>query len=550
VADRLPQWALWTALTVFVVAMALITRPLLPVDETRYLAVAWEMWLRGDFLVPHLNGATYSHKPPLLFWLINAGWWAFGVNEWTPRLVAPLFALGSLFLTVRVARQLWPDDHRAAAYAPWLLFGCGFWTLFTTLTMFDIILAFFAVAGISGILTAWRGQRLKGFAVLALAVGFGVLAKGPAILLHLLPVALSVPWWGGRGPENGGSGRRSWLLWYAGILGAVVAGAVIALAWAVPAGIAGGEAYRDAIFWGQSAGRMVESFAHRRAWWWYLAVFPGLILPWILWPGLWRAAGQGIRRTGQDLGQRLCAIWFVVAFAVFSMISGKQLHYQLPEFPVVALLLARWLSNSRSADRSTPLDRLLIGGLGAMLGLVMIAAEIVALIVALPWRLPAWFPLLEGGWGVMPLAAGLWILLRGWPNAERGLPLVALLPVVTVVAVHLAAAPVLNSVYDLRPIARHLKELENAGAALANFGKYHGQYHFLGRLEKPIAVMGVVQDDQERFLKAHPNGRIVAYYDNLPDQADPVATYIFRQRTVAIWTAQTMIDHPGIGDRR
>ena len=49
-------------------------RPLWPVDETRYASVAWEMWLRGDFLVPYVNGEPYSHKPPLLFWLIQLGW--------------------------------------------------------------------------------------------------------------------------------------------------------------------------------------------------------------------------------------------------------------------------------------------------------------------------------------------------------------------------------------------------------------------------------------------------------------------------------------------
>ena len=59
-------------------------RPLWPVDETRYASVAWEMWLRGDFLVPHINGEPYSHKPPLLFWLIQAGWALFGVNDWWP----------------------------------------------------------------------------------------------------------------------------------------------------------------------------------------------------------------------------------------------------------------------------------------------------------------------------------------------------------------------------------------------------------------------------------------------------------------------------------
>jgi len=83
-------------------------RPLWPVDETRYASVAWEMWLRGDFLVPYINGEPYSHKPPLLFWLIQFGWALFGVNDWWPRLVAPLCVLASVPLLLRLGRLLWP----------------------------------------------------------------------------------------------------------------------------------------------------------------------------------------------------------------------------------------------------------------------------------------------------------------------------------------------------------------------------------------------------------------------------------------------------------
>ena len=42
-----------TALAVALLATyfaASLARPVLPVDETRYLAVAWEMWQRGDLL--------------------------------------------------------------------------------------------------------------------------------------------------------------------------------------------------------------------------------------------------------------------------------------------------------------------------------------------------------------------------------------------------------------------------------------------------------------------------------------------------------------------
>ena len=57
------------------VALAgVLLRPALPIDETRYLAVAWEMWARGDWLVPTKNFALYTHKPPLLFWTMNLVW--------------------------------------------------------------------------------------------------------------------------------------------------------------------------------------------------------------------------------------------------------------------------------------------------------------------------------------------------------------------------------------------------------------------------------------------------------------------------------------------
>ena len=109
---------LWALLWVLLMAVAVWTRPFLPVDETRYLAVAWEMWRDGNFLVPHLNGETYSHKPPLLFWLMNLGWAIFGLNDWWPRLVAPLFGLGSLYLTATLARTLWPGREDIAAAGP------------------------------------------------------------------------------------------------------------------------------------------------------------------------------------------------------------------------------------------------------------------------------------------------------------------------------------------------------------------------------------------------------------------------------------------------
>ena len=85
------------------------TLPALPVDETRYLTVAWEMRLSGDWLLPTLNGEPYSHKAPLLFWLINLVWSALGPSVWSARLV-PVAATAAVFvLTWRLGRELFAD---------------------------------------------------------------------------------------------------------------------------------------------------------------------------------------------------------------------------------------------------------------------------------------------------------------------------------------------------------------------------------------------------------------------------------------------------------
>ena len=93
-----------------VLSAALFLRPILPMDETRYFSVAWSMWREGNWLVPSFNGEIYSHKPPLLLWLIKFGWCLLGVVDWWPRVIAPCFGLGCILLVFKLSRQIWPKD--------------------------------------------------------------------------------------------------------------------------------------------------------------------------------------------------------------------------------------------------------------------------------------------------------------------------------------------------------------------------------------------------------------------------------------------------------
>src|SRR3989338_3924867 len=91
------------------VLMAMVAmRPLLPIDETRYLSVAWEMWLSNDQVHLTKNFESYTHKPPLLFWLINLVWLVTGVSELAGRLVGPATAVAMVAATGALAPLFWP----------------------------------------------------------------------------------------------------------------------------------------------------------------------------------------------------------------------------------------------------------------------------------------------------------------------------------------------------------------------------------------------------------------------------------------------------------
>ncbi len=528
------QWiwfsvALWAALMI----VAVIWRPLLPVDETRYAAVAWEMWLRGDWLVPYLNGEPYHHKPPLLFWLMKLGWALFGVNEITARLVAPLFGLGNLFLTAAIARRLWPDRPDIATWAPIILIGSLFWTLFTTLNMFDMMVGFFALLGLYGVLEAWITGRRMGWVWFGLAVGFGILAKGPAIFLHIMPVTLLAPFWTVAGRPHG------WRFWWTGMGLGLLIGVLIALAWAIPAGIAGGEEYREMIFWGQTAGRVVDAFDHARPWYWYTVLMPALLIPWTIWPAFWRNLSV-LKLARTEVGLRFCVIWIGFAFVTFSAISGKQLHYLLPEFPAFALLVARALSGLRAAPTGVwskvPAIVFIILGVG-----VVIAPFVSP-------RIPDWIVSLPSVWGFALAAMGGWMIIKPRTCMTGTLATLAAATSLLVIVVHLVASPRLMSDYDVHEVAEEIKRHEDAGHPLSFYGKYHGQFNFAGRLTKPITTTG--DAEAADWIRANPEGRIITLHRILPEtDLKPDFIGLYRGRYLAIWPAQIVAQNPDVVKR-
>jgi len=337
--DRTARFG-WLLLVLLPGAWALLARPLTPLEETRAAGVAWEMWLRGDFLVPYMNGAPYSHKPPLLFWLMQLGWGAFGVNDWWPRLVGPIATLVASVLAWRLAFEMRPEDRRFRSLAAWLLAGTLGWAFFGQMLMYDTLLTACVLTALIGAWRAGSGASRGAWPLVAIGLGLGILAKGPVALVHVLPILLLGPWWSAWAREK----PRAW---YGHVLLALAGGLVLAGAWAGIAAIRGGEEYARAILLEQTSGRVVDSFAHRRPWWAHLVFLPGLALPWVLLPASWKA----LLRGPPSPDRRFLLIGLLGSLAVLSAVSGKQPHYLVPVLPAIALLIAGGLPRGLTAVR-------------------------------------------------------------------------------------------------------------------------------------------------------------------------------------------------------
>ncbi|MCU9846813.1 glycosyltransferase family 39 protein [Defluviimonas sp. WL0024] len=513
-----PQSAVW-ALVLLVILVTLASfRPLLPIDETRYLGVAWEMWLSGDVFHLTRNFDLYTHKPPLLFWLINLVWQFTGVSEFAARLVAPAFGVASALAMAGLARRLWPEDSGVGARSILVLASFTVFLIYASLTLFDTMLTFATILGV-GIL--WRiGQGERGrrlWIAFGLVLALGVYAKGPVIFVHLMPALLTMPLWAPEPPRLSEAGK--------GFGMALGAGLILVAVWLVPALIGGTAAYREELLWTQSAARVAGGLAHDRPVWFLVALLPILLFPWA-WS--WRLWPATVRVVRGDAGGRMLAIWAGSGLVLFSLISGKQIHYLIPEFPAVALLMARALGGIERSGR---------GGSAAAVFPVILGLAALALAVGL---IPATGDLapLKPGWavalfGLVGIALGVfgWRLSFTPAHAVFGIGLAAALHVL-IVTTGLYAA------YDHREISAKLAEAEKGGLAVAEM-IYNAEFNFGARLTTPVAVLSG-PEALRSWGAAHPEGLLFGPVDRVPVTAEPEDEAFYNGIRYGFWSSATV----------
>ncbi len=520
----------WVGLWAVITAATLFARGPWPMDETRLLGIAWEMWSSGNVFVPSINGEALA-RAPLVYWLVQLGWLGFGVVEWWARLLPALFALGSLILVPPLARRLWPENAELAAHAPYLLVGTLGMAFAAPLATNDMALVFSTLLSLLAATIMWRGRDARAWLLLAFGLGMGLLAHGALALAMVLPVVLAAPLWA-HAPA-----RPVWRDWYADVLKAVLLAAVMLAIWLVPAARQAGPGYATNFFAATLNAAALEPFPRAQPLWWYLFALPVLFLPWsvlpLAWMRWWHARREVI--TG---GIAFCLVWIFVPLMLLTVAEIKQPQFLLPLLPALSLLTAWLLFDPKLAESS---EHHAAGGFSIPLvaiGCLLAVLPALPQVEFLPARLWELSPFV--GIGVVLLGVVVaWLPQREFERRTRDVAAGIALAGALVV---LGVSSQFDTLQRLDPAAAALARPAGEGRPLAHIGPYHGEFQFAARLKTPLAVLEPSQ--APAWIGEHPDGVIVTYSDRWQPPviagAEPLYRGSFRDRLVSVWEVASL----------
>jgi 4-amino-4-deoxy-L-arabinose transferase-like glycosyltransferase len=339
VLSAVPTSATVLSLAVFLWLAALAwLRPLSLPDEGRYVGVALEMLWSGNWLQPTLDSLPYFHKPPLFYWLTAASLGTFGINAWAARLGSLLAATAcALSLYQFLWRWVGHVHARAALLAlittPFFYGGAQFANMDMLVTA---CISGTILCGAHAVLNASDAARLSRPA-LAGAYAFaalGLLAKGligiaiPAIVIGIWLVFLG----------------RAWMILRLVWLPGVALFAVIGLPWflVMQARYPG---FFDYFFVYHHFERFAaQGFNNPRPFWFLVAVFAALTLPWSAFlVGAARASAYPETGGRSRQVQALMWIWLISTLVFFSIPNSKLMGYVMVALPPLGALAAEGL---------------------------------------------------------------------------------------------------------------------------------------------------------------------------------------------------------------
>lgn len=345
-------------------------------DEGSNAEAAREMLETGDWISPTLNYEPRYAKPAFVYWLISGSYTLWGINEFAARFPSALSGLCVMLLQYAFMYR-WCGAPVAWLASVMLLLNMEFLGINRMVLTDPELVVFTTLAGYS----FWQAfqhepRRRWWFAAFYLAMGFGMLVKGPVGII--IPLVGVIPYL---------TLTRQWRkFWHQGIpLVGILLVTVVAAPWYVMMFQIHGDTYWAAAQ-ANTTGRFMNPMeGHGGTLLFYVPVvlvgfFPwSAFLPSVLYQALkrWKAYWQRQENCSQEQHLEFFLSLWVVGLLLFFTLSATRLpHYIYPAFPASAVLVALWWKRfqEKSSEVGWRISRRLLLGLGYLLGLGLMAA--------------------------------------------------------------------------------------------------------------------------------------------------------------------------------
>jgi 4-amino-4-deoxy-L-arabinose transferase-like glycosyltransferase len=365
-------------------------------DETLYASIAQEMHDRGDWVVPMFNGHLFPEKPPLMFWLMIAGFELFGQNEFGARFFSALLGMGTALITYHLGRLLF--NSRIGLWSGLIAASSIFFTVSARAATVDSALVFVSLLALLCFVAVFRIRGTGGgeqdlesgdqgssafprfaicnlqfaicnkivryglFVLFYICLGIAVLAKGPVgFMLPMAALCLFLMIVNSRDYSSGTSYRikkrfdargffspmnflRS--LWQLRPITAAAVVLAVALPWYLLVGLRSQGVWLEQFFAKFNLRPFMQPIlGHSGPFWLHIPYLLIGFFPWSVFLGptiiemIRRIRDRDPRRDGYIL----LACWFGVFFLFWSICSTKLPHYLLPVYPTLAIMTGCFL---------------------------------------------------------------------------------------------------------------------------------------------------------------------------------------------------------------
>src|SRR6516165_404829 len=444
-------------------------------DEARFAQATKQMIETGDYIDIKFQDETRYKKPVGIYWLqagvVQLGE-ALGVPRarlriWLYRIPSLIGAIGAVALTYWAALAF--VSRRAAFLAGLIMATSILLGVEARLAKTDAVLSLTIVAAMGAMARAYlagQGERsvnthpLVTAAVFWTAIAFGILIKGPLILMvaGLAVVALAVT-----------DRSVNWILRLKPTIGAVWVLALV-LPWFIAIIVRSGDSFfveaigHDMLAKVESGqeGHGVPPGFYLLLFW--VTFFPAAMLAGLAAPAVWRARS--------DPGAKFLLAWLIPSWIVFELVPTKLPHYVLPLYPAIAILIVGVIDGG-SLSRNRWLER------GTIWWFILTAAAglgLIALNVYIGQRLglPSWA--FAAGAAILALFA--WTLYR-IDGAEAALVRAAAASIMLSTAAYALTFAKIGELFPAVPLSDYVRSTNCPNPATVTAGYHEPSLVFL-----------------------------------------------------------------------